>query len=174
MAAVVHEPCRLSVWSLGAWKRNLFTPAMINRRNHWSVSCFSVRHEKKNGFLCWKDSTFSDNRAHYVQETKLHMILVRSSFQSWANTTRSDVTVLERTDTVDQAWCVGYIWEHNVKFSCPKIEIPRKQQTLGAWGEVGGGGTVPLLFTTEVAAEDCICGARPWSDIGVITWSVIT
>ena len=49
-----------------------------------------------------------------------------------------------------------------------------KQQTLGALVEVGSGGTVPLLFTTEVAAEGGSCGAQPWSDIGVITWSVIT
>ena len=145
---------------------------MIISRNRWSVSCFWVRHEKKKKCLSWKDSMFSDNRADCVQSSKLHMILVRSSVQSWATTTRSDVTVLERTETVEQAWCFGYTWQRNLKFSSPKIAIPRKQQTLDACGEVGGGGTVPLLFTTDVAAEDGSCGAWPWSVIGVIIGSV--
>ena len=56
----------------------------------------------------------------------------------------------------------------------PSLRDDDKHQTLGARGKVGNGGSVPVIFTTEVAAEDCICGARPWSDIGVITWSEIT
>ena len=147
---------------------------MINRSNRWSVSWFWVRHEQENRFLSWEDSTFSHNRAHYVQKTVLRMVLVHSLFQSWATTTRSDVTVLERSVTVDQAWCFGYTWERNPKFSSPKSEIAHKPQTLGAWGKVGSGGSVPLIFTTDVAAEDGSCGATPWSLIGVIIWSVIT
>ena len=147
---------------------------MIIRSNRWSVSWFWVRHEHKNRFLSRKDSTLSGNRAYYVQKTILRMVLVHSLFQSWATTTRSDVTVLERTDTVVQAWCFGYTWERNLKFSPPKLEILYKPQTLGARGKVESGGSVRLIFTTEVAAEDGSCGAIPWSLIGVIIWSVPT
>ena len=56
----------------------------------------------------------------------------------------------------------------------PSLRDYDKHQTLGACGEVGGGGTVPLLFTTDVAAEDGSCGATHWSLIGVIIWSVVT
>ena len=137
-APIIHDWCCCRGWQLRCntlvayrcdhLERNYAINVIISR-NRWSVSCFWVRHEKKNGLLSSKKSTFSDNRADSVQKTILRLFLVSSLFQSWATTTRSDVTVLERTDTVDQAWCFGYTWERNLKFSSPKkkrnwIEIP--------------------------------------------------
>ena len=55
----------------------------------------------------------------------------------------------------------------------PSLRDDDKHQTLGARGKVGNGGSVPVIFTTEVAAEDGSCGATPWSLVGVNIWGVI-
>ena len=162
-APIIHDWCCCRGWQLRCntlvayrcdhLERNYAIYVIISR-NRWSVSCFWVRHEKKNGLLSWKFELPQTTGHITLKKPILRMVLVHSLFQSWATTTRSDVTVLERTDTVDQAWCFGYTWERNLKFSSPKSEIAHKPQTLGAWGKVGSGGSVPLILTTDVAAED--------------------